>query len=347
MMNSAVVLVNWNGWQDTLECLESIYRLQSPPRRVIVCDNASTDSSLQNLIAWAEGRLDAYVPGPHLKHLSFPPVPKTFNWCLIDREQAEAGRLDEDVSLVLVKCGANLGFAGANNIGLRLLMAIDDVDYIWLLNNDTVVEPDALELLIAEMHRNRALGMCGSTLLYYDRPDKVQACAGGYYCKWIGLPWLIGRWRRFTEKVEKSGRASHMMNYVVGASMLISRSYLRDVGLMREDYFLFYEETDWAWRGRGRYELGWAPGSKVYHKVGMSIGTSSNPRKKSRTCDYYALRNRLLFTRRFCPEALPTVWFTIFCAMIIRMVSGRFDLVDIPLKLLAGRDVADCRNTHE
>lgn len=338
-MDTAVVLVNWNGWQDTLECLESLYRLDPPPKRVIVCDNASTDNSLAYLIAWAEGRLDAYVPDQPLRHLSFPPVVKTFNWCLIDREQAEAGILEEkSASLVLVECGANLGFAGGNNVGLRLLMALDDVDYVWLLNNDTVVESDAMQLLVDEMRQEKPLGICGSTLLYYDQPGKVQAFAGGYYCKWIGLPWLIGRWRNFTERCVKSGRPSRMMNYVVGASMLIPRSYLSDVGLMREDYFLFYEETDWAWRGRGRYELGWAPGSKVYHKVGKSIGTSSNPREKSRICDYYALRNRLLFTRSLCPEALPTVWLSLFCAMIIRVISGRFDLVDIPLKLMAGRD---------
>ena len=340
MTNAAVVLVNWNGWQDTLECLESLYRLKSPPLRVIVCDNASTDNSLENLIAWAEGRLDVCGPEHPLKHLSFPPVSKTFKWCLVDRERAEAGRLDnQHASLILVECGSNLGFAGANNVALRLLMALDDVEHVWLLNNDTVVEPDALQSLVDAMHGERRMGICGSTLLYYDRPDRVQACGGGYYCKWIGLPWLIGRWRRFTESFAQSGRPSRMMNYVVGASMLIPRSYLLDVGLMREDYFLFYEETDWAWRGRSRYELGWAPGSKVYHKVGSSIGTSSNPRQKSRICDYYALRNRVLFTRRFCPEALPTVWLTLLCAMIVRLVSGRFDLVDIPLKLLAGRDL--------
>ena len=95
------------------------------------------------------------------------------------------------------------------------------------------------------------------------------------------------------------------MNYVEGASMLVTRQFLEEIGIMCEDYFLYFEEADWAIRAEGRFKLAYAPESIVYHKVGGSIGTSSNPAKKSYTCDYFNIRNRLLFTRRFYPTALP------------------------------------------
>jgi hypothetical protein len=175
--------------------------------------------------------------------------------------------------------------------------------------------------------------------LYYADPLKIQALGGGYYCRWIGLPWLHGRWRRLHTRHLEAMHPPRLMNYVVGASMLVSTEFVGQVGLMNEDYFLFFEETDWAWRGRKKFALGWAPRSLVYHKVGSSIGTSTDPRMKSVTCDFYALRNRLLFTRRFCRVALPTVWLGLCGALFIRLLAGRTDLAGPLWGLLIGRPV--------
>jgi GT2 family glycosyltransferase len=124
------------------------------------------------------------------------------------------------------------------------------------------------------------------------------------------------------------------MNYVEGASMLVSRSFLDEIGLMCEDYFLYFEEADWATRAKDRFNLGYAPKSIVYHKVGACVGTSSNPLKKSYTCDYFNIRNRLLFTRRFYPAALPTVWLVISGALALRLVMGKWDRVVMIFRLL-------------
>jgi GT2 family glycosyltransferase len=125
------------------------------------------------------------------------------------------------------------------------------------------------------------------------------------------------------------------MNYVEGASMLVSRQFLIEVGLLCEDYFLYFEEADWAIRAEGRFRPGYAPKSIVYHKVGGSIGTSSNPASKSITCDYFNIRNRLLFTRRFYPAALPTVWLVIVGALLLRLFLGKWDRAKMILRLLS------------
>jgi GT2 family glycosyltransferase len=124
------------------------------------------------------------------------------------------------------------------------------------------------------------------------------------------------------------------MNYIEGASMLASRQFLEEIGLLCEDYFLYFEEADWAIRAEGRFRLAYAPGSIIYHKVGGSIGTSSNPAKMSYISDYFNIRNRLLFTRRFYPAALPTVYLILFGSMLLRILLGKWDRAVMIFKMM-------------
>lgn len=336
-----VLLVNWNGWADTLECLESVFRLDYPDYRVIICDNGSTDDSPSRIAAWVDGEIlsPAADRTGSKKSSSTVPVKKPITFTIYDRHQAEqGGDLSLDPELILVKTGDNLGFAGGNNVGLRYVLARNDCEYVWLLNNDTVVDPRALSALVARMTEKPAAGICGSTLVLYDRPERIQARGGGWYCKWIGLPWHIGQLERSSRQARPE-RVEKWMNYVVGASMLVSREFLDEVGLMCEDYFLYFEETDWVQRAAARFSLAYAPESLVYHKVGGSIGTRSHPRNKSPLCDYYAVRNRLLFTRRHCPVALPTVYLSLCAALLVRLAVGRFDLARTVYQLILGREI--------
>ena len=131
------------------------------------------------------------------------------------------------------------------------------------------------------------------------------------------------------------------MNYVEGASMLVSRGFLKQIGLMCEDYFLYFEEVDWALRARGHFCLGYAPDSVIYHKVGKSIGTSSNPAKKSLVCDYYNICNRIRFTRRFYPAALPTVYLVLLAEILLRILFAktRHSAMIFRLMLSCGNDL--------
>ena len=311
-----IILVNWNGWRDTVECLESLLLLEYPDFRIVVCDNGSDDDSLHEIKNWADYHDVLYAE--------------------YHRVEAETGgSLAADPALTLIRNDENLGFAGGNNVGLRYAMARGDADYCWLLNNDTVVEPDALTHLAVRMNRQPTVGMCGSTIsLYHDR-QRVQALGGGHYCRWVGLPWHYGRFTCLGREINQV-RAEAWMNYVEGASMLVSRRLLDEVGLMCEDYFLYFEEADWAVRSKGRFSLGYAPQSIVYHKVGRSIGTSSNPAKKSYTCDFFNIRNRFLFTLRHYPAALPTVWLFVFGALLLRFFMGKWDRVMMIFRILFG-----------
>ncbi len=340
MKRCYVLLVNWNGWFDTIECLESLFSTGCQNPKVVVCDNGSDDGSLHRIREWARGNTGySSAPGSPLGKLSRPEVAKPIPFAEYDRTQAEkGGDTTIDPELVLIDTVANLGFAGGNNVGLRYLMSRPDFDYVWLLNNDTVVAANALQALVDRMEVRPDAGMCGSTLLHYDDPDKVQARGGGWYCKWLGLPWHLGQLRHADAPVNLE-RIERWMSYVVGASLFVSRDFLEEIGLMTEDYFLFYEELDWAVRSRGRFRMAYAPLSRVYHKIGGSVGTSSNPCRKSRTCDFYAIRNRLLFTRRFHPKVLPTIYLSVLTALLVRLMAGHWSRAGMIWRLLTSRDL--------
>ena len=330
-----IILVNWNGWRDTIECLETVFRADYPDFRVIVCDNGSTDGSLERIKEWAEGLLpSAVATESHMYRFSAPPCSKPLQCIEYPLAVAEkGGDPAADHPLVLIRTGANLGFAGGNNVGMRYALSRGDFSHVWLLNNDTVIDAHALTALVRRMREKKNAGMCGSTLLYYENPDRVQVLGGGWYCKWIGLPWHLGRLQKAGDSINRE-RVEKWMNYVVGASLLVSKEFLEDIGLMCEDYFLYFEETDWAIRAKGKYSLAYAPESIVYHKVGGSIGTSSNPLLKSYNCDYYNIRNRLFFTRRFFPYALPTIYLVLIGTLVIRIFLGRWQRVAMIIRLL-------------
>ena len=311
-----IIIVNWNGGLDTIECLESIFSLTYPYFVVVVCDNGSTDGSIAVVREWTESR--------DLSHKEFSAA-----------EAISESMQDVDFSLVIIRNPTNLGFAGGNNVGMRYALARGDCAYVWLLNNDTVVEPDALTCLVKRMEQKPSAGMCGSTIRLYHEPEKIQALGGGYYCRWLGLPWHYGRFSCQEKKIDPK-QAEKRMNYVEGASMLVSRQFLEQVGLMCEDYFLYFEEVDWALRAKGRFLLTYAPNSIVYHKIGASIGTSSSPVAKSYTCDYFNIRNRIFFTRRFFPIALPIIYLVLVGSILLRLLLGKWDRATMILKLLFG-----------
>jgi len=208
---------------------------------------------------------------------------------------------------------------------------------VWLLNNDTVVRADALRQLIARMEQVPAAGMCGSPLLYYHMPDKVQAWGGCRYNRWLGTTRLLGAFSPADGAVD-AGRVESRLCFVSGASLLVSRTFLQQVGLMEEEYFLYFEEIDWAMRARGRYPLCYAPGSVVYHKEGGSIGSNSiNPKEKSLSADYHGVRSRLVFTRRFFPWRLPFIYLGLLSVLVNRMRRGQWQRVGMILSLAFGR----------
>lgn len=292
-MLTYIVILNWNGHKDTIPCLESLLPNLNSQTAVIVCDNASTDDSINCITNW---RLNNY-----------PKIPAAN----LDRAAVLAGATIEDAQFILIRNEGNLGFAGGNNPGIQLALSDRDCEYIWLLNNDTLVNAQSLPNAIARMQQNPRIGICGSTLIYAHTPNAVQAFGGSSYQPYSGRSAHIGYLANPEQAPTDPAPIERQLDMIVGAAMLVSRQFVETVGLMQEDYFLYYEEIDWATRGRKQFCLGYAPASHVWHKEGASIGTSSSG--GSALSVYYLYRNRLRFTLRFYPYFLPSVLF--FCAL--------------------------------
>ena len=236
-------------------------------------------------------------------------------------------------SVTLLQSGANLGFAGGNNVGLRYALE-GGAEYVWLLNNDTLVEPDALTQLMAKMQRDPGLGLCGSTLIYEAQRGRVQALGGARYNRWLGSVRHLGQHQPRTQPINERA-VEAQLDYLIGASLLVSKAFLESVGFMQDDYFLYFEELDWAARARGRFRLGYAAKSVVYHKEGSSIGGTDRAKTvKSYTADLYALKNRVRFTRRFYPYALPTVYLGLLVALANRVRRRQWDRVALIVRIM-------------
>ncbi len=297
----AILLLNWNGYQDTLECLDSLRNLTYPNFKIILCDNGSSDNSIQHFEQWANAHAVSYSR--------------------LVRQDAESTTHLVQEKLIIIENQANLGFAGGNNVGLRFAL-LQPFKYVWLLNTDTTLKPDALTKLVAEVEANSKIGMCGSTLLYYHAPDTIQTLGGGSINRYTGAPQHICSFQKLQQPISQA-EVLKQMDYVMGASMLVTRKFLEEIGLMEERYFLYYEEIDWAERAKGKFELGYAPESVVYHKEGRSVG--NQPRAYSDKSVYYMTRSRVKFMRKFFPKALPIVYARLLISVVGRCAKGKFN----------------------
>lgn len=317
-----IILLNWNGWYETLQCLESVFRLNYPVLDVVVCDNGSTDSSVEKICAWAKGNLDlVYYDHTPLNSLIFPPMKKPIP--LIENLY-DFKNHNESPRLILISTGANLGYSGGINVGLRFVLNVGDLDYAWVLNNDTVVAPDALHALVERVQEvGENVGICGSTIHYFDDPGKVQAFGGIKYNKWLGKTTFLTKTGKERSWIETN------MDAVYGASMFVSKKFLETVGLMSEEYFLYYEELDWSLRGHMKgFKSCYAPQSRIFHHGGSSTKASErNSNNKSFNSDYYFLRNRILFTRKFFSFALVTIYLSLMISLFNRIRRGQYDRI--------------------
>lgn len=317
----AVILVNWRGSDDTIECLESLLRCPTP-LRVIVCDNASGDGSVEKIAAWARGDLPAVAKSEALAHLSAPPIAKPVNLTILNREEASRTRLPGP-GLTLVETGGNLGFAGGNNVGLQLALNDPGIDYIWLLNNDTAVHPDAPAAIIRAFESDGQIGMLGARICFYYRPHHLQLLNGYRFSSWTGRGYPIaGNADANIPADIEQVRAQ--TDFVCGAALAVTRQFAEVIGPMDENYFLYFEEIDWAVRARPHFKTGFAGDAIVYHKEGGSIGSSRDTSRRSAMSEYYLARSKILFGRKHCIAKLPSLLGHNLLLAARRITQGHF-----------------------
>lgn len=238
-----VLILNYNGKADTLECLTSLSQASPKPRfSILVVDNGSRDDSVSAIRA------------------AFPEIP-------------------------ILETKKNLGFAGGNNAGLA--WALDkSFEWIFLLNNDTIVAPDLIEKLMQAAQETPSAKILGAKIFRYHDPQKVDH-AGGFWDPRIA---------EFVSNVSTS-EEMQKVDYVCGCALLMHRSVPETIGLLEEKFFLLWEESDFCFRARrAGFEIWTAPQAKIWHKVSASF-TGGKPHMH-----YFWWRNRLLWIHRNCSQ---------------------------------------------
>jgi len=201
------------------------------------------------------------------------------------------GSGDDSVALIrqrypevrVLEAGANLGYAGGNNVGIRY--ALDrGAEWVCILNNDVIVAPDFLKILWVTAQAHPDIGVV--TPLVAEMTDQERVWALGSAVN--RASGVVSRLHAGDPVTKWRDQPPFEVDVASGAAMLIKRGVLEPVELMDEDFFLYYEETDWCLRiRRAGYRILAVPGSVVWHKVSATLGTTSP------AIDYYMLRNHL------------------------------------------------------
>lgn len=207
-------------------------------------------------------------------------------------------RLPSGQAVTVHEAAGNLGFAGGVNEGLK---HTPEADAWWILNPDTQPDPGALAAMVARLEAGDCDAVGGT--LY--RPGGEVQSHGGRWRPWLARAESLGNGDRLDATVD-AAEIEREQSYLNGASMLVSRRFLQTVGPMREDYFLYAEESEWFLRAaRSGMRLGFAPAARVMHAHGTTTGANAGIKTRPRLPIYLDERNRMLLTRDLFPARLP------------------------------------------
>lgn len=294
----AIVILNYNGWQDTIECLESVYQIDYPNYDVILVDNASSEDSIVKIKEYCDGKIKV-----ESKFFEYNPNNKPIMVAEYEKNELEDCSIDPDFrnlpsnrKLILIKNDRNYGFAGGNNIGVRFAMKYLKPEFILFLNNDTVVDEKFLMSLVGKIKDNSIIGSAQSLLL---RKDCETIDYLGQELKMRGL------------QISDKAMGEKISNYkdikdaeIFGpccAAAIYRSEVLNKIGFFDEDFFYIYEDVDLSFRNRlAGFKSYLIVDSMVFHKRGISGGKDKTISMKS----YFSLRNYLSILIRYYPSNL-------------------------------------------
>lgn len=238
------VVLNWNGLDDTVRCVESLARTVHRPLDVLVVDNGSRIS------------------------------PRT--------------RLGDGVEVI--ENGRNLGYAGGNNVGIRVALE-RGADFVWILNNDAWVEPETLSHLLAAARAHPNAAAVGGKVLRTDRP-------GTLWVAWGRVTWRQSLIALEGEDAPDDGRwdGDRAVPWIPGCSILFRAAALRAIGAFDEEFFAYHEDVEWAARAHAAgFELRYTGAARTWHAVHGSSGGVSHYGGFRK---YLSARNSVLYARR-------------------------------------------------
>ncbi len=281
-----ILILQYNNSVDTLDCLWSLRNVTYPNFNVVIIDNNSREEEIEKIRKYVNEEKD-------------------------------------DFNIHLIETGSNLGYAGGNNVGMEYSFK-NGVDYVFVLNNDTVVAPDFLDNLIKHIDD---YGIVGPKMNYYRHgPGKDEVWFSGANVKFLDT-----NIQHSTENIENI----KITDFISGAGMLIKKELVDKIGYFNEDYFLYYEDVDYCLRAKkAGYESACVGDSIIWHKVSKTVSEIPNPKRLR-----YIFRNTLFLAGRFgdivTKIKIPFWMLYIFLKQWIKIIFYP-DKKEMPRAILAG-----------
>ncbi|WP_321422000.1 glycosyltransferase family 2 protein [uncultured Methanobacterium sp.] len=261
----SIIILNWNGWKDTIECLESLYQIDYLNYDVIIVDNDSKNDSIQKIKDYCQGKINIksdFIAEPN----NHKPI-TVLEYDMNESESVITGNeffaLQPNRRITIIKNEKNLGFPEGCNVGMRYALN-QQSDYFLLLNNDTVVDKEFLNELINVAESDPQIGILGSKIYFYDNPEMIQAAGGK-------INWNLGNITTFGGLDKGQFEEIIERDYVYGTSLILKKEVIDKVSLMDPSFFFGVEEYDYCTKTKkAGFKIIYVPKSLVWHKGGAS-----------------------------------------------------------------------------
>jgi GT2 family glycosyltransferase len=286
--NIYVVILNYKNYEDTIECLSKILQSSYYNNQIVIVDNQSGNDSLKHISEWIEKEVADFG--------DFKPV--------YERFYEDEPFIKSKAKIILIQAGGNNGFACGNNIVLSKLAALDC--FVFLVNPDIVISTDTLSVLYHFALSSPLRSVIGCSIMNYHTK------ALKYYGT-VKLNHLSGT----VTEIRNIG--AEKIDYICGGATFFHSLALREIGLLPEDYFLYWEDAEWGYRAQKKnYILIPCVNAIVYDKGATSIG-------RGYLAEYYYTRNALIFHRKIGKQVSTIILSNIFFRLPKKLLLGQFN----------------------
>jgi GT2 family glycosyltransferase len=273
--NINIIIVNYNTWKDTIECIDSIQSSLYKKISIFIIDNNSSDASVENIQDWVASNENFHLINS--------------NQYKIENDFQKMNTNLKQIPLTIYSSNENLGFAKANNIYLEKIIKKDKNEFILMLNPDTTLYPNTLTELV-KSHNTKDLEIVGLKINEYATNELITNGGYSYFS-------LTGSIKRNLLSNNKK------LSYIHGGAVFLNSLTLRKAGTLPTDYFLYFEDNDWCYNAiNNNINLTICNTAVCKDKVGTSIG-------RGFLAQYYYTFNVLLFTKKFFIKNLVFVSF--------------------------------------
>ncbi len=294
---TAIIILNWNGYQDTIDCLASLYQIKTDDFFVVVVDNGSTDNSVDEIFSWIhENNISSY---------------------LVNESEVFSNTIKKD-DFILYKLNENYGFAKGNNKGVELALSTKP-DYYLLLNNDTVVEVDFLSGLTSFIAQNPDYKALTPLIRYYSEPQKIWNCGGR----------LFAGFRKYyyaNDLVDTVKEKSHInISFVTGCALFFVPVILENNKIFVEKFFFGEEDFDFSFRmKKAKNKMACVVSSQIYHKVSSS---TKELKKTGKVFVHYL--NRFINVRHHYGDLFFTFWSNAYFIYLLLLLSkNKYNVIE-------------------